>query len=211
MFAVSGTAADGSGRFGSSLRGVSEPILATDAERDTALALLREASVDGRLTVEDLAERAELVHAARTRSDLAAATSGLERASAPPTGDVDRQRALLSSLRREGRWRLAPRTRFSAVLGSVTLDLREAVLPGLDVEIEARAILGSVTVVVPPGVEVDVSGAGILSSEDVQVAGTPPAGAPVIRIRHSGMLGSLSVRSRLGLTREIHAQLRRHL
>ena len=53
---------------------MSEPILATDAERDTALALLRDASVDGRLTVEHLAERAELVHAARTRDDLAPPT-----------------------------------------------------------------------------------------------------------------------------------------
>ena len=112
MLAVSGTSADGSGRFGSSLRAVSEPILATDAS-ETALALLREASVDGRLTVEDLAERAELVHGARTRDDLAAATTGLELAP-PAAGDVDHQRAVLSSLRREGRWRLAPRTRFSA-------------------------------------------------------------------------------------------------
>ena len=190
---------------------MSEPILATDAERDLALALLREASVDGRLTVEDLAERAELVHASRTREDLAAATSGLELTPASPTGDVDRQRALLSSLRREGRWRLAPRTRFSAVLGSVTLDLRQAVLPGPDIEIEARAILGSVTVIVPQGVEVDVSGAGILSSEDLQVEGTPPAGAPVVRIRHSWMMGSLSVRSRLPFTEEIKAQIRRYL
>jgi hypothetical protein len=191
---------------------VSEPILATDAERDMALALLRDASVDGRLTVEDLAQRAELVHGARTRDDLATATAGLERTPAPPpTGEVQRQRALLSSLNREGRWRLAPRTRFSAVLGSVTLDLREAVLPGPDIEIEAHALLGSVTVIVPPGVEVDVSGSSILSSQDLQVQGTPPAGAPLIRIRHSGLLGSLSVRSRQPLVKEIQAQIRRHL
>jgi uncharacterized protein DUF1707/cell wall-active antibiotic response 4TMS protein YvqF len=211
MLAVSGTAADGSGRLGSSLPGVSEPILATDAERDTALALLRDAAVDGRLTVEDLAERAELVHVARTREDLAAATTGLERTPAPPTDEVDRQRALLSSLRREGRWRLAPRARFSAVLGSVTLDLRQAVLPGPDVEIEVRAILGSVMVIVPEGVEVDVSGTGILSSEDLHVEGTPPAGAPLVRIRHRGLMGSLSVRSRLGAVDEIKAQIRRYL
>src|SRR3954468_24129681 len=56
---------------------VSDPILASDADRDIALALLREASVDGRLTLEDLAQRAELVHGARTRDDVAAATAGL--------------------------------------------------------------------------------------------------------------------------------------
>jgi hypothetical protein len=188
---------------------VSEPILATDSERDTALALLRAASVDGRLTLEDLAERAELVHAARTRDDLTAATAGLERAPAPPPASVDHQRAVLSSLTRDGRWRLAPRSRFSAVLGSVTLDLRQAVLPGTDIEIEVRAVLGSVTVVVPPGVEVDVSGTGVLSSETVNVDGTPPAGAPLVRIRHSGLMGSLTVRSRQPLVKEIQAQIRR--
>jgi hypothetical protein len=46
MLAVSGTAADGSGRLGSSLPSVSEPILATGSERDMALAQLREASVE---------------------------------------------------------------------------------------------------------------------------------------------------------------------
>jgi DUF1707 SHOCT-like domain/Cell wall-active antibiotics response LiaF, C-terminal len=212
MFAVSGTAADGSGRLGSSLRRVSEPILATDAERDMALALLRDASVDGRLTVEDLAQRAELVHTSRTRDDLATATAGLERAPAPPpSGEVERQRAMLSSLRREGHWRLAPRTRFSAVLGSVTLDLRQAVLAGPEIEIEARAILGSVEVIVPEGVEVAVSGGGVLSGEDLRIEGTPSAGAPLVRIRHSGLMGSLTVRSRPRLTDEIKAQIRRYL
>jgi hypothetical protein len=166
--AVSGIAADGSGRSGSSLVVVSEPILATDAERDVAMALLREASVDGRLTLEDLADRAEMVHVARTRDELTEATAGLER---------------------------APRSRFSAVLGSITLDLREAVLPGPQVEIEVRSILGSVTVLVPDGVEVQLSGGGALSSEDLRVRGRPPAGAPLIRIRHSGLMGSISVRS----------------
>jgi cell wall-active antibiotic response 4TMS protein YvqF len=139
---------------------VSEPILATDAERDTALAL---------------------------------------------------QRATLSSLRREGHWRLAPRTRFSAVLGSVTLDLWQAVLAGPEIEIEARAILGSVEVIVPEDVEVAVSGGGILSGEDLRIEGTPPARAPLVRIRHSGLMGSLTVRSRPRLTDEIKAQLRRYL
>jgi hypothetical protein len=54
---------------------VSEPLLASYADRDIALALLREASVDGRLTLEDLADRAELVHTARTRNELASGHS----------------------------------------------------------------------------------------------------------------------------------------
>src|SRR3954464_857659 len=104
---------------------VSEPLRAGAADRDIALALLREASVDGRLTLEDLAERAELVHLACTRDDVAAATAG--RAAprpAPATQETVRPRGLLSSIERRGRWRLAPRNHFSAILGSIALDLR---------------------------------------------------------------------------------------
>jgi hypothetical protein len=97
------------------------------------------------------------------------------------------------------------------VLGSVTLDLRQAVLAGPEIEIEAKAVLGSVEVIVPEGVEVAVSGGGILSGEDLRIEGTPPTGAPLVRIRHTGLMGSLTVRSRPRLTDEIKAQIRRYL
>jgi hypothetical protein len=188
---------------------VSEPFLASDADRDIALALLREASVDGRLTLEDLAERAEMVHGARTLDDVAAATAGLAPPLPAPTATVEQQRALLSSLVRQGRWRLAPRNRFSAVLGSVKLDLREAILPGPELEIELRAVMGSVEVLVPEGVEVDLVGGAALSSQEVRVEGVPPVGAPLIRIRWSGSLSSLAIRSRPRLVDEIKERARR--
>jgi hypothetical protein len=189
---------------------VSEPLLASDADRDIALALLREASVDGRLTLEDLAERAGMVHGARTRDDVAAATAGLAPAALPaPTGQAEQQRALLSSLVRQGRWRLAPRNRFSTVLGTVKLDLREAILPGPELEIEVRAVMGSVEVLVPEGVEVDLVGGAALSSQEVRVEGVPPDGAPLIRIRWSGSLSSLAIRSRPRLVDELKERGRR--
>ena len=174
---------------------MSEPLLASDADRDIALALLREASVDGRLTLEDLAERTEIVHLARTRDDVAAATAGLAPALPGPTTEVAQQRAVLSSIERRGRWRLAPRNRFSAVLGSVKLDIREAVLAGPEIEIEARMVLGSIVVIVPEGVLVELSGGGPLSSQNLRVEGAPPEGAPVIRIRFRGLGGSIEIRS----------------
>jgi hypothetical protein len=188
---------------------VAEPLLASDADRDVALALLREASVDGRLTLDDLAERAEMVHAARTREDVAAATAGLAPALPTPSQDAEVHRAVLSSLAREGRWRLAPRSRFSAILGSVRLDLREAILPGPEVEIEVRAVLGSVELLVSEGTQVEISGGAPLSSEEVRVEGTPPDGAPLIRVRHGGALGSLAVRSRPRLMDQLKEGARR--
>jgi uncharacterized protein DUF1707/cell wall-active antibiotic response 4TMS protein YvqF len=190
---------------------VAEPLLASDSDRDIALALLREASVDGRLTLEDLAERAEMVHVARTRDDVAAATAGLAPALPAPTHEIERQRALMSSIERRGRWRLAPRSRFSAILGSMTLDMREAVLPGPEIGIEVRSVLGSVVVIVPEGVQVELTGNGALSSQNLRVEGVPPEGAPLIRIRHSGALGSLEIRSRPRLVDQLKEAAQRLL
>ena len=171
-------------------------MLASDSDRETALALLREASVDGRLTIEELAERAELVSAARTRDEVADATADLGIPSPALVEDVARCRALFSTVKREGRWRIAARGRYSGVFGSVRLDLREAVLPGPEIEIEARTIFGGVDVILPEGVHVELTGGGALASQELKVEGVPPEGAPVIRIHHRGAFGSLAVRSK---------------
>ena len=188
---------------------MADPRLASDSDRDIALALLREASVDGRLTLEDLAERAELVHAARTRDEVAVATAGLEATVAAPAEEAVRQRALFSNFTRQGRWRIARQGRYSAVFGNVKLDLREAVLPGPELDIEARAVFGTVDVIVPEGVLVELSGGAALSSQELLVEGDAPAGAPVIRIHHRGLCGSLHVRSRPRMVDQLKDSWRR--
>jgi hypothetical protein len=188
---------------------VSEPLLASDADRDIALALLREAAVDGRLTIEDLAARAELVHAARTRDDVAAATAGLASAVVVEQAE-QRHRAVLGSVVRNGRWTLAPRNRFAAVLGTVRLDLREAVLPGPTVEIDAVPVLGTVEILVPEGVHVEVTGSGgLFSSQQLRLPGPAPAGAPVVRIRAGGALGTLRVLCKPRLVDQLKETARR--
>ena len=169
---------------------------AADSDRESTLALLRTASVDGRLTIQELAQRAEMVQKSRTHGELSAATADLAPA-APPVGERGRERAILSSVARKGRWRLAPQNRFAAILGSVRLDLREAVLPGPEVDIELHAVLGAAEVLLPEGVDVEVSGAGVLSSADTKVTGGAPPGAPVVRIRCGGALSSFNVRTRV--------------
>jgi hypothetical protein len=190
------------------LRDVPEPLLASDADRDIALALLREAAVDGRLTIEDLAERAELVHAARTRDDVAAATAGLAPAAVVELTEL-RHRAWLSTVIREGRWTLAPRNRFTAVLGTVRLDLREAVLSGPEVQIDAVPILGTVEILVPEGVHVEVTGGGLLSTQQLRLPGPAPDGAPVVRIHAGGALGTLKVRCKPRLVDQLKDTARR--
>jgi hypothetical protein len=168
------------------------------------LALLRQASVDGRLTVEELADRAEGAHDARTLDELTAITGdlvpggGLPTASVGPgePGDaVEQHRATLSSLERRGRWRLARRSRFVALLGSVRLDLRQALMPGPEIEIEIKTVLGSAELLVPPGTDVRVSGGNTLGSCELHLgAEAPPPGAPIVRVVVAGALGSVEVR-----------------
>jgi hypothetical protein len=62
---------------------------ASDAERDAVAARLREAHAEGRLTVEEFAERLDAAFSARTRGDLALLTRDLPPAPGPRprTGD----------------------------------------------------------------------------------------------------------------------------
>lgn len=171
---------------------------ASDADREAALARLRAATVEGRLTVDELGERAERVEAAVTQRELARVTRDLPVAPAALLDDLPerrRERAVLSSLRRTGRWTPARRTRYTAILGSVDVDLRRATLPGPELDIELVSLLGTARLRVPPGVDVEVTGGGLLCSRDVRVDAEPaPPGAPLVRVRTRGLLGSSKVR-----------------
>lgn len=179
---------------------------ASDDERDRAVAQLRDASVQGRLTLEELAERTGRAHQARTRAELQAVLADLPSALASPSATDDepeRHFAALSSIERIGRWNVPQRARFTAVLSSVRLDLRSAVLPGPEIEIELISVLSSAEVLVPEGVEVVLSGGGLLSSQRLDMPASLVPGAPVVRIRTSGALGSVEVRSEPSLSDQL--------
>jgi hypothetical protein len=64
---------------------MTDDVLASDAERETAAAELRTHLADGRLTTDEFAERLDAVYSARTRAEVATALARLpERAPAPP-------------------------------------------------------------------------------------------------------------------------------
>lgn len=180
---------------------------ASDADRELALQHLRAASVDGRLTVDELAERAGIVHEARTHRDLLAVMGDLGAATAvrltapPPPRPADAplevHRTFFSFARHRGRRALPARSRFVCTLGNVSLDLRDVVIPGPEVDVEVQAVLGWVQIVVPEGIDVRFVGDGILTNREVRLRVVPiPPGAPVVRVHVGGFLGSVSIRSR---------------
>lgn len=105
--------------------------------------------------------------------------------------------AVMSGARRKGRWHVRRRTRAVAFWGGVNLDLRDAVIESDVVEIEAWAVMGGITVIVPEGIPVEMSGCVIMGGRSSRVADVPPLpGAPLIRVRARGMWGGVDVRSR---------------
>ena len=56
---------------------------------------------------------------------------------------------------------------------------------------------------------VELSGGGALSSQELLVEGEAPDGAPLIRIHHRGLCGSLQVRSRQKFVDQVKDSWRR--
>jgi uncharacterized protein DUF1707/cell wall-active antibiotic response 4TMS protein YvqF len=178
--------------------------------------LLGDALADGRLTADEHAERMERAYASRTLGELATLTVDLTPAEQQPVRvDGRAAHALFSSLRRSGRWVVPARFPVTAVVGTVELDLREAILQRRHIVIEANVLCGTVHLLVPEGVRVEVTTRMILSSRAVKIRsadgrvrqdgpaawpgqdGQPAQDAdlPVIEIAGTMVLGSINVRT----------------
>ena len=181
---------------------------ASDAEREAVVARLRDAAGEGRLTVEELAERVDAAYAAGTREELEPLTADLP-AAAPaaavgegmPVGGTGVAApslvlGILGGGDRRGRWRVPERMTVVNVLGGADLDLREATLAAPEVEIRVFSLLGGSDVIVPEGVHVELGGFAVLGGNDLKLTGpAPPPGAPVVRVRAWSLLGGTDVKT----------------
>jgi class 3 adenylate cyclase len=105
--------------------------------------------------------------------------------------------AIMSGEDRRGRWRVGRHLGAFALMGGVDLDLRDAVIEGDVVEINAWAIMGGVTITVPEGIPVETSGFVLMGGRTTRVKDVPPLpGAPTIRVVGYGLWGGVTVRSR---------------
>jgi hypothetical protein len=184
---------------------------ASDAERERAVATLRDGAADGRLTFDELAQRVELAYGATTAGELERLVGDLP-AVAPAAAPALRKPrrwnvAVMSGCTRRGRWRPAPRSVAIALMGGVDLDLRDATIEGDELVITAVAVMGGIDVLVPDGVEVDLGGFALMGGND-HVPGNVPvrAGTPVVRVRAFSLMGGVDVKVGRG-----RRERRRHL
>ncbi len=176
---------------------------ASDAERETVVERLRDASVEGRLTLAELTERTEAAYLAQTHAELAQLTSDLPGgapgpAPVPVPGRSGGARkwfvAVMGEVKRNGKWRIDQEIGTVCVMGDVTLDLRQAEVRTNEVEIVATCVMGEVKIIVPDGVDVELSGMTFMGEKKVKVSQVPPGpNAPVVRVRAHVVMGTVKV------------------
>ncbi len=130
-------------------------VRASDAERERAVAALREHCAEGRLDLEEFSSRVGEVYSARTSGELEKALRELPPLAAPMRRRPKRLTlAVFGDFERKGRWRVPRRTFVLSTFSDVDVDLRHAVVEKPIATVGVFALFGNVDVYVPEGVEV---------------------------------------------------------
>ena len=174
-------------------------VRASDAEREQTVEVLRSHVVEGRLTLEEFAQRLDTVYDARTRAELEALTHDLPDDS---HASLSRRRrrpkrftgVVFGSVERKGRWRVPRFACLAVVFGDADIDLRTAEIDGRVVTITALLVFGNADFFVPRGVDVDLGGITLFGhrrehGDDVDVT----LEAPLVRIRVYSVFGTSDV------------------
>jgi hypothetical protein len=163
---------------------MSDDLLASDAEREQTVARLREASAEGRLTLDELVERTSSAYTARTHGELERATAGLPAPSAARAhaGQTRLVLALFAPVRRSHRWRLGRRTYVVSLFAPTSFELGGATLEGDDAEIVVFSVFAPISVSAPRGLDVETDVTAVFGPVIERGDEQALPGAPRIRI-----------------------------
>ncbi len=164
----------------------------SDAEREQAVASLRDHLLSGRLTLEEFSARVERAYGAVVQSDLDRVRSGLPATDGLPATRPRRRAtrltgALLAHVVKRGRLNLRRWTVAGGALCDVDLDLRNAEIHGQRTALTVLVGLGNVDVYVPENVNVTVSGLSVGGhrrewGEDIERPRSPEISVRVVSI-----------------------------
>jgi hypothetical protein len=170
-------------------------VRASDAERERVVALLSDHAAEGRLTLEEMAERVGAAYGAVTTDELDALARDLP--TAPPVQRRHVTRFLFSlfgSTTRSGRIRLRRRVACLMAFGNIDLDLRQATFERDVLTVVKIGMFGAIDVYVPEGVEVDFR--GIALGGHTRANGNDPhprPGTPLVRVVAVSIFAGLDV------------------
>lgn len=183
----------------------------SDADREAVESRLKVAVGEGRLTLEEFADRMGFALSAESSTELAtvtadlpavhqgSATPGTPTAGARLRSRIKEQRwlvAVMGEFSTSRRWRPARTTNAVAVMGGGEVDLRTAEIEGDEVTINVVAVMGGVDVIVPRGVDVEMSGFAVMGGRDCTVDESALVeGAPLVRVNAYAVMGGIDVRN----------------
>ena len=170
-------------------------VRASDAERERVLEQLQAAAVEGRLTLEELADRGDAAQRAVMRGQLERLVADLP----APLPDVPvkvKPVRTLGTIRRSGAWLVPAESRYRSWFGHIQLDLRQARIGATDMRIDARTLFGVIDLLVPEGVEVEIRARSRLGGIRQDVPAPASIGAPRIVLTGGSVFGEIRVRHR---------------
>ncbi|QKW21363.1 DUF1707 and DUF2154 domain-containing protein [Kitasatospora sp. NA04385] len=193
---------------------------ASDADRERVADLLRDAYAEGRLTVDEHAERIEAAYGARTFGELEPLTRDLPshpgairhnltkpplaaapaaQAPLPPArAEAPTMLAVFGGAARKGRWRVGSHLKAVAVFGGIEIDLTDAVFESPEVVIEVYTVFGGVEIRVPENVSLHGGGAGVFGGFEVREQTAAEPYAPVVRVKGAAVFGGVEAKPRRG-------------
>jgi hypothetical protein len=184
--------------------------------RQQAIDALCEHFANDVLTVEEFERRVGLAHKVESTDELRKLLQDL------PTGDLSIRReevsparppraeatipssrvkerglmvAVMGGVERTGRWIPARQSYAIAVMGGLSLDFREALLPPGETDVWIFTLMGGAEIIVPPGLTVESDGIAIMGGfehrEDSSITDDP--NAPILRLRGLALMGGVEV------------------
>ena len=190
----------------------------SDEDRHKVAEVLRQAAGEGRIDLDELDERLEATYGAKTYGDLVPITADLPVRTtgslpapppsvppavrpavsqpAVPAATYESSMSFMGDCSRRGVWRVPEQHTAFSMMGSVTLDLREAVFGANEVTINAVAIMAGIDIIVNPWTQVIVDGVGIMGDFSQSRDKAPAeltAGSPVVRVKGLALMAGVNV------------------
>ena len=185
----------------------SPEIRLSDTERDAVITQLREASAEGRITLDEFSERSRQVYTAQFPSEIDGLTRDLPvpvkaelvEPELTPTRRVpkaDRKRRwfvqVMGGTTRSGRWEPGEPTITLTVMGGQDIDLTQ--VEADRVVITAITVMGGTDIIVPDGATVDLGGFMLFGASENLATAT--GDSPMhVTIRAWGGMGACEVRN----------------
>ena len=197
---------------------------ASDADRERHAEILRTATGEGRLTMEELDERLDQVYASKTHAELERLIvdvvvpgdhGGVQMAKRMP---VNRRESgtnwlvsVMSGHDRKGRWRVGRDLKVINIMGGSDIDLNDAELVDDRVQMTVFSLMGGADVRVPEGLNVECSEFAFMGGNGIQLGDTrPDPGGPTLHLRVISIMGGTDVKRGRKLSRA-ERKRRKHL